>query len=121
MSTVREAAEGPPRPSTGWEVTLHSPSSAQAAPVVKEPACQRRRCERLGFDPWVRRSLAGENSILLQYSCLENLMDRGAWWVTVHGVTELDTAERLSHSTSEYWEDKFRRRACFKPWENETF
>ena len=27
----------------------------------------------------------------LQYSCLENSMDRGAWWATVHGVEELDT------------------------------
>ena len=25
---------------------------------------------------------------LLQYSCLENPMDRGAWWATVHGVTQ---------------------------------
>ena len=28
-----------------------------------------------------------------QYSCLENPMDRGAWWVIVHRVTELDTTE----------------------------
>ena len=34
----------------------------------------------------------------LQYSCLENSIDRGAWWVTLHGVTELDTTERLAHS-----------------------
>ena len=27
----------------------------------------------------------------LQYSCLENLMDRGAWWATVHGVTKSQT------------------------------
>ena len=27
----------------------------------------------------------------LQYSCLENLMDRGAWWATVHGVVSSQT------------------------------
>ena len=29
----------------------------------------------------------------LQYSCLENAMGRGAWWATVHRVTESDTTE----------------------------
>ena len=33
------------------------------------------------------------NSNPLQYSCLENSMDRGVWWVTVRGVTESDTTE----------------------------
>ena len=32
----------------------------------------------------------------LQYSCLENPMDRGAQWATVHGITESDTTERLT-------------------------
>ena len=37
------------------------------------------------------------NGTPLQYSCLENLMDRGAWWAAVHGVAKSWT--RLSDST----------------------
>ena len=37
------------------------------------------------------------NDTLLQYSCLENPMDRGAWWAAVHGVTKSRT--RLSDFT----------------------
>ena len=33
-----------------------------------------------------RRSPGEEDGNLLQYSYLENSMDRGAWWVTVHGI-----------------------------------
>ena len=33
----------------------------------------------------------------LQYSCLENSMDKGAWWATVHGVN-LDMTDRLTHT-----------------------
>ena len=36
---------------------------------------------------WVR-SLGGGNSNPLQYSCLENLVDRGTWQATTHGVAE---------------------------------
>ena len=40
------------------------------------------------------RSTGGGHGNPLQYSCLENPMDRGAWWATVHGVTKSQT--RLS-------------------------
>ena len=38
--------------------------------------------------PGSERSLGGGNGNPLQYSCLENPMDRGAWQVTVHRVTK---------------------------------
>ena len=41
------------------------------------------------------RSPGEGNGNPLQYSCLENHTDRGAWWATVHWVAELDTTERL--------------------------
>jgi len=34
----------------------------------------------------------------LQHSCLENPMDRGVWWATVHGVTELDMTEATQYA-----------------------
>ena len=40
------------------------------------------------------------NDYPLQYSCLENSMDRGAWWTTIYGVTESDTTEGLTLSIS---------------------
>ena len=33
----------------------------------------------------------------LQYSCLENHVDRGAWWAAVHRVVQLDTTEATQH------------------------
>ena len=42
----------------------------------------------LGLIPGLGRSPRGGNGNPLQYSCLENPMNRGAWWATVHGVAE---------------------------------
>ena len=54
----------------------------------KESAYQCRRCKRCRLHPLVRR-IPGEGSgNPLQYSCLENPLDRGAWWATVHGLTK---------------------------------
>ena len=45
----------------------------------------------MGSIPGLGRSLGGGHGNPLQYSCLENPMDRGAWWATVHWVTESRT------------------------------
>ena len=45
----------------------------------------------LGSIPGLGRSPGEGNGDLLQYSCLENPMDRGAWWATVHRVTKSRT------------------------------
>ena len=59
----------------------------------KESACSVRD---LGSVLGSRRSPGEGNGSPLQYSCLENPMDRGAWRATVHGVAELDMPERLT-------------------------
>ena len=50
----------------------------------KEPAFQCRKHKRPGFDPWLGRCPGGGHGKQLQHSCLENPMDREAWWATVH-------------------------------------
>ena len=42
-----------------------------------------------GLIPRSGRSPGGGNGNPLQYSCLENPMDRGAWWATVHGAARV--------------------------------
>ena len=54
----------------------------------------------LGLIPGSGRSPGGGHGNPLQYSCLENPMDRGAWWATVHGVTKSQT--RLINYTRVY-------------------
>ena len=59
----------------GSAVVRNLPASAGDAGVV-------------GLTPGSGRSPGGGNGNPLQYSCLENSMDRRAWWATVHGVAK---------------------------------
>ena len=64
--------------------------TSQVAQMVKEFACN---LGDPGSIPWSGRAPGEGNDNLLQYSYLENPMDRGAWWATVHRVAESDTTE----------------------------
>ena len=59
--------------------------------VVKNPPASAGYTGDAGSIPGSGRSPGEGNGNPLQYSCLGNSMDRGAWWATVHGVTESDT------------------------------
>ena len=54
----------------------------------------------MGSIPGSGRSFGEGNGNPLQYSCLGNPMDRGAWRATVHGVAELDMTEQRSMHAS---------------------
>ena len=56
--------------------------------VGKESACN---AGDLALIPGLGRSPGEGNGNLLHYSCLENPMDRGAWWAAVYGVTQSQT------------------------------
>ena len=67
--------------------------ASQVAPVVRSLPANVGDIKDPGSIPRLGRSPEGGPSNPLQYSCLENPMDRGAWWPTVHGVPELDLTE----------------------------
>ena len=58
---------------------------------MKNPSANVGNARDVGLIPGLGRSPGGGNGNLLQYSCLGNPMDRGAWWATVHGVMKSQT------------------------------
>ena len=68
-----------------------SPWASQVALVVKNLAANAGAISDWGSIPGSGRSPGQGHGNPLQYSCLENPMDRGAWWATVHSVTQSQT------------------------------
>ena len=72
------------------KVYLFSRASLVAQTVMKPPAMQETWLKPLGLG----RSSGEGNGYPLQYFCLENSTDRGAWWATVHRVAKSQTQLR---------------------------
>ena len=72
--------------------------ASQMALVVKNPPANAGDVRDAGWIPGFGRSPGEGNGNPLQYSCLENPVDRRAWWATVHGVAKSQT--RLSDLAS---------------------
>ena len=64
----------------------------------KEPGCQCRTSRAMGSIPGSGRSPGVGKDNPLQYSCLENPMDRWAWWGTVHGITRVGHGWVCTHT-----------------------
>ena len=65
--------------------------ASQVEPVIKNLPANARDTRDAGSIPELGRSPGVRNGNPFQYSCLENSMDRGAWWATVHGATKSQT------------------------------
>ena len=59
--------------------------------MLKNPLADAGDSRDAGSIPGLGRSSGVGNGNLLQYPCLENSINRGAWWATVHGVAKSQT------------------------------
>ena len=64
--------------------------ASQLALVVKNPPANAGDIRDVGLIPGLEDPLEGRHGNPLQYSCLENPINRGAWWATVHGVARAE-------------------------------
>ena len=97
-----------------WRATVHGVTKSRTqlgdfiftlihSSVGKESACS---AGGLGSIPGSGRSPGEGNGNPLQYSCLENPMDRGAWWATVHGIIRVRHDLALSfYFTGSRWSE----------------
>ena len=74
------------------ELLVHLRRPFQVVQLVKNLPVNAGDTRDAGSSPGLGRSPGVGNGNLPQYSCLENSMDRGAWWATVHGL------QRIGHN-----------------------
>ena len=77
------------------------------------PDNRQERPRTLGFIPRWERSPGGGHGNRVQYSCLENPLDRGAWWATVHGVAKSRTGCAIEHTINQKMKDHINAPTVF--------
>ena len=70
--------------------------ASQVALVVKNLPVKEADLRDVGLLPGLERSSGEGNGNPLQYSCLQDPMDRGAWRATIHGIAKSDITEQLT-------------------------
>ena len=81
-----------------WVFFLNRNKGLSVGSVVNNPPAN---SGNVGSIPGSGRSPGENNGNRLQHSCLEEPIDRGAWWATVHGVTkELDMTYQLNSNNT---------------------
>ena len=70
---------------------MYSPLKPKVMLVVKNLSANAGDARDASLILGLGRSPGVGSGNLLQYSCLENSVDRGAWWATVHGITKSQT------------------------------
>jgi len=88
-SGMSETAARPPSPIAANHSALPSPTSSPSSDgseVKNPPEMQETQVPSLDQEDPLEKGMA-----IRQYSCLENSMDRGSWWTTVHGVAKSRT------------------------------
>ena len=78
--------------------------ASQGVLVVKNPPTNAGDIRDMGLIPGLGRSPRGGHGNPLQYSCLENPMDRGAWRAMVHGVAKSQTRQKQLKQACTYQE-----------------
>ena len=69
---------------TSFSISFYENRASQVVLVVKNPPANVGDIKDLGSIPGLGRSPGGGHGNPLQYPCLENPTDRGAWWATIH-------------------------------------
>ena len=90
--TISKQRAGEASASAVLALVVHSAHAVPGGAVGKESTtCNEGDARDMGLIPGLGRSPGRGHGNPLQYSCLENPMDRGSWWVTIHRVPKSQT------------------------------